>query len=83
MAQQCGKFKKSVCSLYVCVYIYIYIHTYIYIYTMQLHRLLVELPFSPWFRVNSTTYFSHTGPSSGIYDDMHKLLHCILVLYSS
>lgn len=27
------------------------------------------------------TCFSHTGPSSGIYDDLHKLLYCTVILY--
>jgi hypothetical protein len=36
---------------------------------------------SPCFHVNSVVCFSHTGPSSGIYFDLCKML-CIVVLYS-
>lgn len=49
--------------------------------SVQLHRLLVESPLIPSFHIYSTTCFSHTRPSSGIYDDLHKLLYCIVILY--
>jgi hypothetical protein len=49
-------------------------------YTMkplvQLHMLLIKSPVSSWFPANLTSCFGHTGPSSGIYDDLHKLLYC-------
>jgi hypothetical protein len=51
--------------------------------SMQLHRLLVEAPLSPYFCVNSMTCFSHTGPLSGIHDDSHKLLYYEVLSESS
>jgi hypothetical protein len=49
---------------------------------MQLQRLLVEMQLHPCFSVNSTICSGHTGPLSGTYDDLHKLLHCSVILYS-
>jgi hypothetical protein len=46
------------------IYIYIYTHTHTMQSSLQIHGLLVESSFSPYFHVNST-YFGHTGPASG------------------
>jgi hypothetical protein len=48
---------------------------------MQFRRLQLESLLRPYFHVNLTTYFDHTEPSSGIYYDLCKLLHCTLVLH--
>jgi hypothetical protein len=52
-------------------------------YSPYIHRLLAESPLNLGFHVNSTTCFGYTGPSSGTYDDFPKLLHCVMLLYSS
>jgi hypothetical protein len=48
------------------------IHTITFL--VQLHILFVKSPVSSWFHANLTTCFCHTGPSSGIYDDLCKLV---------
>jgi hypothetical protein len=46
---------------------------------VQLHILLVKSPVSSCFHANLKTCFGHTGPLSGIYDDLRKLLYCTTV----
>jgi hypothetical protein len=62
---------------------YIYTHAHKIHSSVQFHRLLVKSPHSPYFHVNSTTYFDHTRPSSGMYDNSRKLLYFTILFYST